>query len=117
MDEKAGKGMQTFQMDGKGVYVGEISRSMYSRGEEHQKDKEDRAEESHQVKHWLLEHPEMEDPPYVQVQDCFHFQRSTDKTESVRIKRRGPAIRNSKSEYSRCKVRTTSIHGGVERQG
>ena len=60
MDEKAGKGMQPFPMSGKAAYVGESSRSMYECGKEHQKD---RAEESHQVKHWLLEHPDMEDPP------------------------------------------------------
>ena len=105
VDEKAGKGMQTFQMDGKGVYVGEISRSMYSRGEEHQKDKEDRAEESHQVKHWLLEHPEMK----FKIVSTFHDPLTRQLAESVRIKRRVPAILNSKSEYSRCKVWTSYV--------
>ena len=51
---------KSYQMDGKGIYVGETSRSMYECGKEHQKDKQDRTEESHQVKHWQIDHPEME---------------------------------------------------------
>ena len=38
--------------DGKGVYVGETSRSMYERTNKHQRDKELRSEDSHQIKHW-----------------------------------------------------------------
>ena len=49
--------------DGKGVYVGETSRSMYERTKEHQKDKELRSEDSQQIKHWALDHPEMQSPP------------------------------------------------------
>jgi hypothetical protein len=37
--------------DGKGTYIGETSRSLYERSKEHQKDRDDREEDSHQVKH------------------------------------------------------------------
>ena len=58
-------------MDGKGIYVGESSRLMYECGKEHEKNREELAEESHQIKHWLLDHPELEYPPKVQV--CHHL--------------------------------------------
>ena len=49
--------------EGRGLYVGESSRSLYERSKEHQKDRDDREEDSHQVKHWVLDHPEMSSPP------------------------------------------------------
>ena len=39
--------------DGKDVYVGESSQSIYERAKEHMADREKLAEDSHQVKHWL----------------------------------------------------------------
>ena len=51
------------QKHGKGVYIGETSRSMYNRSKEHQKDRDDKAEDSHQVKHWAIDHPELQLPP------------------------------------------------------
>ena len=39
--------------DGKGVYVGESSRSIYERAKEHVADREKQSEDSHQIKHWL----------------------------------------------------------------
>ena len=36
--------------EGRGVYVGESSRSMYERAKEHQHDRETQAEDSHQIK-------------------------------------------------------------------
>ena len=54
IDKKAGN---------KGIYVGESSRSMYERGKEHQRDGKERAEDSHQWKHWALEHPGVEGDP------------------------------------------------------
>ena len=49
--------------DGKGVYVGESSRSIYERSKEHVADRENLSEESHQVKHWLSSHEELLTPP------------------------------------------------------
>jgi hypothetical protein len=93
-------------LDGKGIYVGESSRSMYERGKEHQKDRKDLAEESHQVKHWLLEHPELEAPPKFKftIISSFGDPLTHQLSESVRIEKRGINILNSKSEYSRCQV-------------
>ena len=61
------KKKDVYQKDGKGIYVGESSRSMYLMAKEHQKDRDDKAEESHQVKHWLLDHPELREQTQVQV--------------------------------------------------
>ena len=54
---------------------------------EHQKDKEDRTEDSHQVKHWLLEHPEMEEPPKFNfnIVSTFKDPLTRQLAESVRI--------------------------------
>ena len=93
-------------MDGKGIYVGESARSMYERGREHEKDKEDRLVESHQIKHWQLDHPELEDPPkfHFKIVSTFKDPLTRQLAESVRIERRGVEILNSRSEYSRCRV-------------
>ena len=62
-DDKDDKKMQPYHMDGKGIYVGESSRSIYERGKEHQKDRDDLKEDSHQIKHWKIHHPDLEEPP------------------------------------------------------
>ena len=54
---QVGKAGDTFQKDGLGIYVGESARSLYERSKEHEKDKNDELEESHQLKHWVLDHP------------------------------------------------------------
>ena len=36
---------------------------MYERRKEHRKDGKDKAEDSHQWKHWMMEHPELEGDP------------------------------------------------------
>ena len=51
------------EKDEKGVYVGETARSLYKRRKEHEDDKEGRHEDSHQVKHWILDHLELYAPP------------------------------------------------------
>ena len=47
VEVKDGKKTQTVLMDGKGIYVGETSRSMYECGKEHQKYKEGKTEDIH----------------------------------------------------------------------
>ena len=105
-EEKDGKKSKLFLKDGKGVYVGESSRSMYERAKEHQKDREDLSEDSHQVKHWLTEHPELGAPPRFKIKiiSSFGDPLTRQLAESVRIEGRGSNILNSKSEYSRCRV-------------
>ena len=44
-------GKSNSMQDGRGVYVGESSRSIYERAKEHEAEKNKHAEESHQVKH------------------------------------------------------------------
>ena len=82
---------------------------------EHQKDRDDNFEESHQVKHWLLDHPELREPPKFKFKIISSFQDPLTRqlAESVRIERRGARNLNSKSEYSRCRV----PHIRVDMQG
>ena len=79
---------------------------MYERSKEHDKDKMARMVESHQVKHWQLSHPELENPPTFKFKIINSFQDPLTRqlAESVRIDRRGSDILNSRSEYSRCRV-------------
>ena len=59
LDLKDGETESSFLRDGKGKYVGESSRSMYERAKEHQRDRDNKEDDSHQIKHWRLEHPEL----------------------------------------------------------
>ena len=103
---KAGKIDRKTEAGNKGVYVGESSRSMYERGKEHQKDGKDKAHDSHQWKHWALDHPDMEgDPQFrLKIVSSFSDPLTRQLAEAVRIERRGADILNSKSEFSRCRI-------------
>ena len=100
--EKAGK----FLMDGKGIYVGETSRSMYERSKEHETDRQKTSEDSHQIKHWLSDHQDLLAPPKFMFKIIKTFQDplSRQLAEAVRIDLRGEHVLNSRFEYSRCKV-------------
>ena len=54
--------------DGKGIYVGETSRSLYERAKEHEADRNKTSEDSHHVKHWLTDHQDLLAPPNTPVQ-------------------------------------------------
>ena len=88
------------EVGNKGVYLGETSRSMYERGKEHRRDGKNKAEDSHQWKHWALEHPEIEGDPQLRlkVDSSYSDPLTCQLAESVRIDRRGSDILNSKSE-------------------
>jgi hypothetical protein len=92
--------------DGRDIYVGESSSSMYERAWEHQHDREVRAEDSHQVKHWAIDHPELSSPPKFKFKiiQSFTDPLTRQLAEAVRIERRGVNILNSKSELSWCRV-------------
>ena len=62
-DEDQKQSTKSYQMNGKWVYVGESARSLYERSKEHEKDKNDKMIESHQIKHWQLDHRELDAPP------------------------------------------------------
>ena len=62
--------------------------------------------ESHQIKHWQLDHPDLDEPPKFRIKIISTFKDPLTRqvAESIRIERRGAEILNSKSEYSRCKI-------------
>ena len=86
--------------------MGESSRSIYERSKEHQADKEARSEESHQVKHWLTDHPNLMSPPTFKFSIIQSFQDHMTRqlAEAVRIELRGAGVLNSKAEYNRSRV-------------
>ena len=85
---------------------------MYERAKEHQADKVNEAEDSHQIKHWLLDHQELLAPPKFNFKIIRSFQDplSRQLSEAVRIELRGETILNSKSEFNRCKVPRLKIN-------
>ena len=91
---------------GKRIYIGESSRSLYERNKEHMTDREGLKEESHQVKHWLTDHQDLQAPPRFRFKLVrkFNDPMSRQLAEAVRIELRGASILNSKSEYTRCRV-------------
>jgi hypothetical protein len=60
--EKDGNERRGFQKAGQGLYIGETSRSLYERAKEHQRDRDAKEEDSHQVKHWVLDNPDLASP-------------------------------------------------------
>ena len=48
---------------------------MYERAKEHQADKVNEAEDSHQIKHWLLDHQELLAPPKFNFKIIVIYQR------------------------------------------
>ena len=103
---KAGKDMERVQMDGKGVYVGESSRSLYERAKEHVADRINNREESHQVKHWISSHEDLKSPPKFEFKIVSSFKDPLTRqlSEAIRIERRGDSILNSKAEFNRCRI-------------
>ena len=85
---------------GKGCYTGESSRSMYERTREHADDARRMERDSHQVKHWFLEHPGEADPPKFRfrVIGSFKDAMSRQVKEAIRIQNR-PGSLNSKGEF------------------
>ena len=75
-------------------------------GKEHENDRKNELEESHQIKHWLLDHPELDAPPKFKFKMIASFSDPLTRqlSEAVRIEKRGEHIRNSKAEFNRCRV-------------
>ena len=90
----------TLIKDGRGVYVGETSRSVFERTSEHQDDATKLDEGSHMVKHWFTSHKEEHYQPDFRFKvigkykDCLTRQLK----EAVRISHR-PGNLNSKGEW------------------
>ena len=79
---------------------------MFERAKEHVRDRDGREEDSHQVKHWLIDHGDLASPPPFKFKILASFQDPLTRqiAESVRIEGAGEGILNSRSEYSRCRV-------------
>ena len=73
----------------RGLYIGESSRSMYERSKEHLRDRNKREEDSHQVKHWLIDHKDMASPPKFKFKLVGSYQDPLTRqlAEAVRIER------------------------------
>ena len=87
-----GKDGDEFKRDRRGIYVRECARSMYERGKEHETDRVEELEESHQIKHWILHHPELGAPPkfkFKVVSKWFSGPLTRQLSEAVRIELRG----------------------------
>ena len=90
----------TFLKEGKGIYVRESSRSLYERTREHVADRKSRNDESHQLKHWLLDHGYLPEPRKFRFRLVRSFTEpmSRQLSEAVRIEVKGSDILNSKAE-------------------
>ena len=86
--------------------MGESARSLYERAKEHHEDEESRKEDSHRMKHWVLDHPSLLDPPRFKIKVVSSYRDPLNRQvgEAVRIEMRGGNTLNSKTEYNRCRI-------------
>ena len=98
-----------------GVYVGESARSLYERAKEHHDDEESRKEDSHRMKHWVLDHPDLSNPPKfkIKIVSSYRDPLTRQVSEAVRIELRGGNTLNSKTEYNRCRIPRLTIDHDV----
>ena len=94
-----------------GVYVGESARSLYERAKEHHDDELNMKEDSHRMKHWVLDHPNLPDPPKFKMKIVSSYRDPLTRQvgEAVRIEMRGGNTLNSKTEYNRCRLPRLTI--------
>ena len=85
---------------GRGCYTGETSRSLLERIVEHAADARKMERDSHQVKHWFLDHQEVADPPRFRymIVGSYKDAMSRQVKEAIRIQNR-PGSLNSKGEF------------------
>ena len=70
-----------------GVYVGESGRSIFERAGEHWTDRLNQKEDFHMIKHWVIDHPDMSEPPkfHFKVVSSFKDALTRQVSEAVRI--------------------------------
>jgi hypothetical protein len=75
------------------------------------------------MKHWILDHPELNAPPKFKFKIISFFSDPLNRqiSEAVRIEQRGDLLLNSKSEFNRCRVPRLKIdmegwNAGKERE-
>ena len=103
-DARGEKPVKNIKNDPPSVYIGESSRSLQERSQEHHADLKHRRERNHMLKHIKLHHDNQE-VPFVMRAVSFHRSAlSRQAAEAVRIRRRGGegSILNSKGEFNRC---------------
>ena len=98
-EKKAGKDGEQFQKAGKGIYVGESSRSLYERAKEHEADKVSRQEDSHQVKHWISNHEDLSSPPKFEFKIVRTFKNPRQLSEAIRIEKIARRTTGAKDFY------------------
>ena len=79
---------------------------LYEGSKEHKSDRRSELEESHQIKHWVLDHPDLDAPPTFKFKLIASFSGPLTRqlSEAVRIEKHGEHVLNSKSEFNRCRV-------------
>ena len=94
-----------------GIYVGETSRSLHERALEHERDAKAFSPKSHIVKHWMISHPVLPNPPEMEFtisarfKDCLSRQIG----EALKINLSKDILLNSKSEYNSNSLNRISI--------
>ena len=63
-------------------------------------------EDSHRMKHWVMDHPDLPDPPRFKMKIISSYRDPLTRqvSEAVRIEMRGGNTLNSKTEYNRCRI-------------
>ena len=88
------------------IYVGGSSCNVYERTKEYHSERESKKEESHQIKCWLTDNRELEEPPNFTLKTVQYFTDPMTRqlAEAVRIDLRREGLLNSKSEHNRYRV-------------
>ena len=90
---------------GKGLYIGETSRSLYERAGEHFLGAEKLERESHMIKHWFLHHPSEPEVPKFKFRILGKCRDAMSRQikEAIRAQNR-PSNLNSKGEFGANKI-------------
>ena len=84
-----------------GIYVGELSRTLYEHALEHVRDGKAFSAKSHITKHWMNSHPSLPSPPEMEFSITSRFRDCLSRQigEALRISHSQDILLNSKAEY------------------
>ena len=117
--ERTGDTTTTKSTSRKGVYIGETSRTLHERANEHFRDARDFSEKSHMVKHWLSSHQEDKEVPgfRFRITGTFKDCLSRQINEAMKIFLSEDEMLNSKNEYlANCLTRVQVSEDRFERK-
>ena len=103
----------------KGIYIGETSRTLHQRANEHYRDAKDFSEKSQILKHWMSSIDEEKEAPnfIFRILGTFRDCLSRQVNEAIRIHYSKDFLLNSKNEYAaNCLTRLTINENKVERK-